>query len=135
MYARILAIFLMDEQCRPLPRDMRLWVDLIRFIKESAPAGGLDFFTYTELVLWVVTFLFFRLSRLQYAFFVLAGLGFWSRDGPNDEPRFHLSMSKLVPHFQKKITGRRSSHKIGGPSSMNNDAARDGMKRAINGKH
>lgn len=110
----------MDKECRPKPRDMRLWVDLIKFIKERAPGGQLEFFTYMELVIWLVTFLFFRIQRLKYFFFVLFAFGFWSRDqvpakgakgrrgravkgqqdGGNDmeetEPRFHLSLSKLV---------------------------------------
>ena len=47
--ARILMLFIMDKDARPKPRDMRLWVDLIRFLKERAPGGQLDFFTYLEL--------------------------------------------------------------------------------------
>ncbi|PWY97602.1 FAD/NAD(P)-binding domain-containing protein [Testicularia cyperi] len=101
--ARTLMLFLMDKSTRPKPRDMRLWVDLIRFIKERAPGGGLDFFTYMELCIWLVSFLFFRANRLFYFFFVTFGWGFWSREGKTDksgrlvgEPKFHLSISKLV---------------------------------------
>lgn len=99
--ARTLILFLMDENTRPRPRDMRLWVDLIRFIKERAPGGQLEFFTYMELCIWLVSFLFFRFNRLQYFFFVTFGLGFWSREGRTDKagrlvgkPKFHLSLSK-----------------------------------------
>ena len=70
----------MEPSTRPVPRDMRLWVDLIRYIKQNAPAGGLEFFTYTELVIWLVSFLFFRVSRIKFCFFVCFGLGFWARE-------------------------------------------------------
>lgn len=65
IYARILALFLMEKDTRPHPRDARLWVDCIRFIKENAPGGTLSFFTYMELMIWLVAFLFFRISRLK----------------------------------------------------------------------
>ena len=101
--ARTLMLFLMDKSTRPKPRDMRLWVDLIRFIKDRAPGGQLDFFTYMELCIWLVSFLFFRINRLYYFFFVTFGWGFWSREGKVDksgrlvgEPKFHLSISKLI---------------------------------------
>ncbi|CAD6913910.1 unnamed protein product [Tilletia controversa] len=37
IYARIAMVLLMDQKCRPHPRNMRLWTDLIRFIKEKSP--------------------------------------------------------------------------------------------------
>ncbi|SPO34846.1 related to monooxygenase [Pseudozyma flocculosa] len=99
--ARTLMLFLMDPACRPKPKDMRLWVDLIHFIKERAPGGQLDFFTYMELCIWLVSFLFFRFQRLKYFFFVCFGLGFWSREGGKDKagfatgkPRFRLSLTR-----------------------------------------
>ena len=46
---RILLTFLMDPGARPTPRDMKLWVDVIRFIKSGARGGALSFFTYMEL--------------------------------------------------------------------------------------
>ncbi|PWN50984.1 FAD/NAD(P)-binding domain-containing protein [Violaceomyces palustris] len=102
--ARSLMVFLMDEDARPRPKHMRLWVDLIRFIKEKSPAGALDFITYTELCIFLVSYLFFRASRIKYFFFVTFGLGFWSREGQYDkrgravgEPKFRFSLSKLVP--------------------------------------
>ncbi|SNX85503.1 related to monooxygenase [Melanopsichium pennsylvanicum] len=101
--ARTLMLFLMDKSTRPKPRDMRLWVDLIRFIKDRAPGGQLDFFTYMELCIWLVSFLFFRINRLWYFFFVTFGWGFWTREGKTDksgmlvgQPKFHLSISKLI---------------------------------------
>lgn len=101
VYARILALFLMVPEARPVPRTARLWVDMIRWIKENAPGGRLSFFTYMELMVWLVSFLFLNVARLPYAFFVLFGWGFWTRDGPIDKqgqavgaPHFHLSTSK-----------------------------------------
>jgi len=75
MYTRILLMFLLDEGVRPLPEDLRLWVDAVRFIKRGSPGGALSFFTYMELTIWVVTFLFFRLARLKWAAFILFGWG------------------------------------------------------------
>lgn len=41
--------FLMDKDARPTPKDMKLWVDCVRFIKRGAKGGALGFFTYMEL--------------------------------------------------------------------------------------
>lgn len=119
IYARILALFLMQPETRPHPRDARLWVDGIRWIKENAPGGRLSFFTYAELMIWLVSFLFFRFDRLKFAFFVLFGWGFWAREqSPTDKqgraggkPVFHLSISKLMPSFRKSTPHA----KVGGP--------------------
>ncbi|OJT10814.1 hypothetical protein TRAPUB_12683 [Trametes pubescens] len=46
---RILLTFLMDPDARPTPKDMKLWVDVIRFVKRGARGGALSFFTYMEL--------------------------------------------------------------------------------------
>lgn len=42
-------MFLMDKACRPLPDDLKLWVNIIKYIKRDAPGGALTFFTYMEL--------------------------------------------------------------------------------------
>ena len=42
-------VFLMDKDARPTPKDMKLWVDVVRFIKRGAKGGALGFFTYMEL--------------------------------------------------------------------------------------
>jgi len=75
IFARILMIFLMDEKTRPLPKDMKLWVDVLRFIKRGAPTNALDFFTYSELFFWLCSMLFFRIERLHWALFSLFGWG------------------------------------------------------------
>lgn len=42
-------LFLMEEDLRPLPDDLKLWVNIIKYIKRGAPGGALSFFTYMEL--------------------------------------------------------------------------------------
>lgn len=39
----------MDKNARPSPKDMKLWVDVVRFVKRGATGGALGFFTYAEL--------------------------------------------------------------------------------------
>lgn len=123
IYARILAVFLMDPSTRPLPRDARLWVDGIRWIKARAPGGALSFFTYMELMIWLVSFSFFKIQRLKYFFFILLGWGFWVRQSYDDqgqlmkdkkgrltgEPRFKWSLTKLIPFYYTK-----TRHAVGG---------------------
>ncbi|KAI5479695.1 dimethylaniline monooxygenase (N-oxide forming) [Pseudohyphozyma bogoriensis] len=80
LYARVLMVFLLDETCRPSPKDMKLWVDFLTWLKtkllgSSEKASGLAFFTYTELCIWIVTFHFFNISRLPWLWFVLFGWG------------------------------------------------------------
>ncbi|KAK7038128.1 hypothetical protein R3P38DRAFT_2904585 [Favolaschia claudopus] len=76
IYTRILLTLLLDENARPLPKDMRLWVDLVRFLKRGAAGGPLGFFTYMELMIWVGMFHLFRLDRLKWwFFFILFGWG------------------------------------------------------------
>ncbi|KAH9850906.1 FAD/NAD-P-binding domain-containing protein [Lenzites betulinus] len=75
MYMRILLTFLMDPDARPTPKDMKLWVDVIRFVKRGAQGGALSFFTYMELTIWLVLFHVFRLDRLKWVFFIMQGWG------------------------------------------------------------
>ncbi|OJA17362.1 hypothetical protein AZE42_03903 [Rhizopogon vesiculosus] len=49
IYTRILLTLLLDPRARPSPKDMKLWVDAIGFIKRGASGGALSFFTYMEL--------------------------------------------------------------------------------------
>ncbi|KAI5121520.1 hypothetical protein M0805_002581 [Coniferiporia weirii] len=74
-YTRILLTFLLDKGARPRPGDMKLWVDVLRFIKRGAPGGALGFFTYMELTIWLFTFHLFRLDRLRWIFFIMQGWG------------------------------------------------------------
>ncbi|KAH9840185.1 FAD/NAD-P-binding domain-containing protein [Rhodofomes roseus] len=75
IYMRILLTFLMDEDARPSPKDMKLWVDVLRFVKRGARGGALGFFTYMELTIWFLLFHIFRLDRLRWMFFIMQGWG------------------------------------------------------------
>jgi len=46
---RILLTLLLDKSARPSPKDMKLWVDVLRFTKRGATGGAFGFFTYMEL--------------------------------------------------------------------------------------
>ncbi len=46
---RILLTFLLDPDVRPTPKDMKLWVDVTRFLKRGARGGALGLVTYMEL--------------------------------------------------------------------------------------
>jgi len=75
IYTRILLTLLLDKHARPLPQDMKLWVDVLRFIKRGARGGALGFFTYMELTIWLLSFHLFRLDRLRWMFFIMQGWG------------------------------------------------------------
>lgn len=94
---RILLTLLLDENARPTPKDMKLWVDVLRYIKRGATGGALGFFTYMELskyfinsevstlihvshsvAIWLVLFHLFRLDRLQWLFFIMNGWGVYA---------------------------------------------------------
>ncbi|KAG6332058.1 hypothetical protein ID866_7029, partial [Astraeus odoratus] len=70
---RILLMFLLDPATRPTSKDMKLWVDVIRFIKRGAEGGALGFFTYMELMIWILVFHFFRPDRWRWIHFILFG--------------------------------------------------------------
>lgn len=75
IYLRVLLCLLLDPAARPLPDDMKLWVDLLRWLKRDSAGGALSFFTYMELTLWLISFHFFRPERLKWIFFILYGWG------------------------------------------------------------
>jgi hypothetical protein len=54
---------------------MKRWIDMTRFIKQKAPGGAFDFFTYSELLYWFVFTLAFNPFRWKWALFVLSGVG------------------------------------------------------------
>ncbi|KAL0948345.1 hypothetical protein HGRIS_010931 [Hohenbuehelia grisea] len=66
IYTRILLVLLMDQSARPTPKDMKLWVDVVRFIKRGAEGGALGFFTYAELTIWLLGFHLLRPDRLRW---------------------------------------------------------------------
>ncbi|KAI6011823.1 FAD/NAD(P)-binding domain-containing protein [Pisolithus marmoratus] len=73
IYTRILLTFLLDPATRPTAKDMKLWVDAVRFIKRGAQGGALGFFTYMELLMWILTFHVLRPDRWHWMFFILFG--------------------------------------------------------------
>ncbi|PCH34804.1 FAD/NAD(P)-binding domain-containing protein [Wolfiporia cocos MD-104 SS10] len=75
IYTRILLTFLMDRDARPVPKDMKLWVDVLRFVKRGARGGALGFFTYMELTIWLLLFHVFRMDRIKWLFFIMQGWG------------------------------------------------------------
>ncbi|TCD66067.1 hypothetical protein EIP91_001875 [Steccherinum ochraceum] len=75
IYTRILLTLLMDRDARPSPKDMKLWVDVIRFVKRGAKGGALGFFTYMELTIWLLLFHVLRIDRIRWVFFIMQGWG------------------------------------------------------------
>jgi len=74
-YTRILLVLLMDVYARPSKKDMKLWVDVVRFMKQGARGGALGFFTYMELTIWILVFHILRPDRLRWLFFIMLGWG------------------------------------------------------------
>jgi hypothetical protein len=81
---------------------MKLWVDVVRFMKRGAAGGALGFFTYAELsqslhnlvacraysfriAIWVIMFHFLRLDRLRWFFFILFGWGVHVKERSKEE--------------------------------------------------
>jgi len=75
IYTRILLTFLLDKGARPEGEDMKLWVDVLRWLKRGARGGALGFFTYMELTIWLFTFHLLRPDRLRWIFFIMQGWG------------------------------------------------------------
>lgn len=77
MYVRLLILFLYRPETRPTPQMMRLWVDLVRWVKRDTTGGALEFFCYPEMMVWFIACLMLNVRRIAYAPFVLSGLGQW----------------------------------------------------------
>lgn len=75
LYTRLLLMFIADPSTKPSATWMRMWVDWTRMWKWRAPGGALEFFTYSELILWVVLSLIVNPWRWQWIPFVLFGWG------------------------------------------------------------
>ena len=75
LYTRLLLMFITDPSTRPSPAWMHAWVDWTRLWKEGAPGGALEFFTYSELVWWIVFCLASDPRRWNWIIFVLSGWG------------------------------------------------------------
>ncbi|PHH71348.1 hypothetical protein CDD82_6554 [Ophiocordyceps australis] len=75
IYTRILLMMLLDPLTRPSPYWMKRWIDTTRLMKRNAPTGAFDFFTYLELVFWLVTCVVVNPFRWKWAVFVFLGVG------------------------------------------------------------
>ncbi|KAJ9262879.1 hypothetical protein DTO021C3_2993 [Paecilomyces variotii] len=75
LYTRLLLMFLVDPKTRPSTPWMRIWVDWTRMCKRAAPGGALEFFTYSELIWWIIFNIFSNPWRWRWVFFVLWGWG------------------------------------------------------------
>ncbi|OKL58045.1 hypothetical protein UA08_06811 [Talaromyces atroroseus] len=75
LYTRLLLMYIADPSTKPTAAWMRVWVDWTRMWKWRAPGGALEFFTYSELILWVVLSLVFNPWRWRWIPFVLFGWG------------------------------------------------------------
>ena len=75
IYTRLLLVFLADPLATPRPWLMRRWVDAVTLVKRFAPTPALDFFTYSELMMWFVFSIAINPFRWKWALFVLFGIG------------------------------------------------------------
>ncbi|KIJ06971.1 hypothetical protein PAXINDRAFT_91180, partial [Paxillus involutus ATCC 200175] len=75
IYTRTLITFILDPVTAPTAKDMKLWVDAIRYLKRGASGGALGFFMYMELIIWLLLFYIIRPDRLRWMPFILAGWG------------------------------------------------------------
>lgn len=81
LYTRLLLMYIVDPDARPSPAWMRLWVDWTRTWKSKAPGGALEFFTYAELIWWIIFNLASHPRRWRWIPFVLGGFGELSNFG------------------------------------------------------
>lgn len=89
LYTRLLLMFIVDQQTRPSPAWMRAWVDWTRTWKWPAAGGALEFFTYSELIIWIILSLAINPWRWKWIPFVLNGFG---------KPFYGGKMSKVETH-------------------------------------
>lgn len=80
LYTRTLLMFLLDPRTKPTPKDMKRWIDFTRWIKERAPNNAFDFFTYSEMMLWILECMLLKPQRWKWMIFVLFGWGNTSRE-------------------------------------------------------
>ncbi|MCJ1275367.1 hypothetical protein MMC21_003170 [Puttea exsequens] len=75
IYTRFLLMFLVDPLARPNEYWMKRWIDMTKTLKEFAPTGAFDFFTYSELIYWFVFCIAINPFRWKWGIFVLFGIG------------------------------------------------------------
>jgi hypothetical protein len=75
IYTRILLMFLVDPLTTPQQKWMQRWIDGTRYVKQFAPTGAFDFFTYGELIWWFLFCVTINPFRWKWALFVFFGIG------------------------------------------------------------
>ncbi|KAH9811541.1 hypothetical protein DFH28DRAFT_1084821 [Melampsora americana] len=75
VYTRIMMMFLLDPKTAPEPKNMRLWVDIVRYLKSDARAEAFSFFTYLEMFICLIIFHLVQPNRLRWAAFNFFGFG------------------------------------------------------------
>jgi hypothetical protein len=96
IYTRFLLMFLVDPLARPNERLMKLWIDFTRFVKQRAPTGAFEFFTYAELIYWFVFVIVINPFRWKWALFVLMGVG--------------AALPKEIVRHENKVRRRTQQH-------------------------
>lgn len=114
IYTRFLLMFLSDPLARPHTRLMKLWVDFTRTVKRLLPFGqsngGLEFFTYGELVYWFVFVLLINPFRWKWALFVLYGIG-------KDLPLQVVEQEDRLRERRKHANANGNGHTVSGDHS------------------
>ncbi|KIL00177.1 hypothetical protein PAXRUDRAFT_8402 [Paxillus rubicundulus Ve08.2h10] len=103
IYTRILLTFILDPVTAPTSKDMKLWVDAIRYLKRGASGGALEFFTYMELIIWLLLFYVVRPNRLRWMPFILTGWGV----RPDDE-----QLQRTLDPDRSCVSGQSDEHRI-----------------------
>lgn len=75
IYARLLMAFLLQPSIRPTTQQMQRWVRWVAWFKDKTPQYAFDYFTYSELLLWLISCVVFNPRMWPWGWFVLTGLG------------------------------------------------------------
>lgn len=74
VYTRILIMFLLDPLTRPQERQVKAWIDAIRWLKSKSPGGAFEFVTYSEIHLWFFFCIAINPFRWRWLLFVFFGI-------------------------------------------------------------
>ena len=74
-YTRTLLVFFISTDTMPKPEEMKRWVDFTRFLKSRSPEKAFDFFTYSEMVLYVFMGNALEATTVVLGYFHISGMG------------------------------------------------------------
>jgi hypothetical protein len=77
IYTRLLLMFLVDPLTRPQEYLMKTWIEFTRIMKNFAPTGAFDFFTYAELMYWYGFISIINPFRWKWVPFIFFGMFRW----------------------------------------------------------